>query len=158
MLSSILKHNYDADIYFDKVKRQQLLVVDCIAIRINGGKKAISNEAVCRLLEDYNRYLQRYGMLRVKHPLPGSCRQKMGKVEGVGSLPVGHQFIECSTSLSKTESCMHYWINQIPLLIEKLVASCEAQGKFETSIEFCCLINKICFGIGSGRGRGMLLI
>ena len=109
VLSSILKHNYNADIYFDKVKRQQLLVVDCIAIRIKNGH-AISNEAVCRLLEDYNRYLQRYGMLRVKHPLPGSCRQKMGKVEGVGSLPVGHQLIECSTSLSKTESCMHYWI------------------------------------------------
>ena len=114
----------------------------------------ILNEAVCRLLEDYNRYLQQYGMLRVKHPLPGSCRQKTGKVEGVGSLPVGHQLIECSTSLTKTEACMHYWIKQIPLLIEKLVAICEAQGKFETSIEFSRLINKIYFGIGSDRGGG----
>ena len=49
---------------------------------------------------------------------------------------------------------MHYWIQQIPLLIEKLVASCESQGKFEDSIEFSRLINKIYFSIGSDRGEG----
>ena len=93
-------------------------------------------------------------MVRVKHPLPGSCRQKMGKIEGVGSLPVDDQLIQCSTSSTKTESCMHYWIQQIPLLIEKLVASCESHGKFEDSREFSRLINKIYFGIGSDRGGG----
>ena len=81
-------------------------------------------------------------MLRVNHPLPSSCRQKMGRIEGVESLPVDHQLIQCSTSLTKTESCMHYWILQIPLLIEKVVASCESQCKFEDSVEFSRLINK----------------
>jgi hypothetical protein len=34
----LLKRSYGADIYFDKVKKQQISVVDCIAIRMRDGK------------------------------------------------------------------------------------------------------------------------
>ena len=62
------------------------------------GGHGISNNAVSTMLRDFVRFLHHYGMLRVKNPLPGRLRAMMGKLEGVGCLPVDHKMILCKTS------------------------------------------------------------
>jgi hypothetical protein len=96
-------------------------------------------------------------MLRVKYPLPGSLLAMMGRAETKGTIPVDHQVIRCSTAKGKTEMCTHNWIRTIPLLAEKLVATCIAQGKYEESILISNLFNKILLGIGADRGGGDLI-
>ena len=155
VLSYILKRNYSADVYFDEVKQQKLSVEDCIAVRMRGGH-GVSNGALDKMLQDFVRFLKYNNMLRVNNPLPGSLRAKMGKAEGFGSIPVDHEMIMCNTAKDKTESCLHYFIKNIPLLVEKLVASCISQDKFEDSILFSRLISKIVLGIGGDRGGGDL--
>jgi hypothetical protein len=142
VMSNILKRNYGADIYFDEVKQRQVSVQDCIAIRMRGGH-GISNSAANKMLQDVVRLFTHNNMLRVKHPLPGSLRAKMGKAEGIGYIPVDHEMIMCSTGKDKFESCLHYFIRKIPLLVEKLVASCMLQDQYEDSILFSSLINRI---------------
>jgi hypothetical protein len=156
VLSHILKRNYSADVYFDKVKQQHVSVADCIAIRMRGGF-GISNNAVNKMLQDVVRIFKHNNMLRVTHPLPGSLRAKMGREEGKGTIPVDYQVIRCSTAKDKTEMCVHNWIKTIPLLVEKLVAKCIAQGRYEDSILFSKLVNKILLGIGADRGGGDLI-
>jgi hypothetical protein len=132
-VSYILKKKYSADVYFDKVKQQHISVADCIAIRMRGGY-GISNSAANQVMQDVVRLFKHNNMLRVKHPLPGSLRAKMGRVEAKGTIPVDYQVIRCSTAKEKTEMCIHNWIRTIPLLVEKLVATCIAQGRYEESI------------------------
>jgi len=155
VLSNILKRNYGGDVYFDKVKKQQISVVDCVAIRMRGGY-GVSNLAANRMLQDVVRFFKDNNMLRVKHPLPGSLRAKMGKAEAKGTLPVDFQVVRCTTGKEKTEMCIHSWIRTVPLLTEKLVATCIEQHKYEDSILFTSLSNKIFFGAGSDRGGGDL--
>ena len=64
--------------------------------------------------------------------------------------------IMCSTAKDKTESCLHYFIRKISLLVEKLVASCMLQAQYEDSILFSSLTSKIIFAIGGDRGGGDL--
>jgi hypothetical protein len=155
VLSFILKRNYSADIYFDEVKKQHISVVDCIAIRMRGGY-SVSNMAANRILQDVVRCFKHNNMLRVKHPLPGSLRAKMGRAEANGTLPVDFQVIRCNTGKDKTEMCIHSWIRTIPLLTEKLVADCIEQDKYEDSILFSSLSKKVVLGTGSDRGGGDL--
>ena len=153
VLSNILKKNYNADIYFDKVKNQKVSVVDCMAVRIRGGY-GISNNTICGVLKDFVRFQKDNNMLRVKNPLPGRLRAKMGKAEAKGTVPVDYKLLMCSTAKDKTEMCVHNWIKTIPSLCEKLVASCIEQGKFEDSISFSSQVNKIMLGAGTDRGGG----
>ena len=156
VLSYILKKNYGADIYYDKVKQQCVSVADLLAVRIRGGH-GVSNNALNQMLQDVVRLFKHYNMLRVNHPLPGGLRAKMGRAEAKGTIPVDYQVIRCSTGKDKTEMCTHNWIRTIPLLVEKLVATCIAQGKYEESILFSKLLNKILLGIGADRGGGDLI-
>jgi hypothetical protein len=156
ILSYILEKKYNADIYFDKVKQQHISVTDCIAIRMRGGY-GVSNSAVNKMLQDVVKLFKHNNMLRVKCPLPGSLRAKMGKAESNGTIPVDYQVIRCSTAKEKTEMCVHSWIRTIPLLVEKLVATCIRQGKYEESISISNLVNKILLGIGADRGGGDLI-
>jgi hypothetical protein len=156
VLSYILEKKYDADIYFDKVKKQHISVTDCIAIRMRGGY-GISNSAANKMLQDVVKLFKHSNMLRVKCPLPGSLRAKMGKAESNGTIPVDYQVIRCSTAKEKTEMCVHSWIRTMPLLVEKLVATCIRQGKYEESISISSLVNKILLGTGADRGGGDLI-
>ena len=156
ILSYILKKKFNADIYFDKVKQQQVAVTDIIAIRMRGGY-GVSNSAANQMMQDVVKVFKHNNMLRVQHPLPGSLRAKMGKAEENGTLSVDHQVTRCSTAKDKTEMCVHSWIRTIPLLIEKLVATCIIEGKYEESITISKLVNKILLGMGADRGGGDLI-
>ena len=54
--------------------------------------------------------------------------------------------------------CLHYWIQQIPLSVEKLVSSCIKQGKFKDLFLFSHLLNKLIIGVGCNRSGGNLII
>ena len=99
-------------------------------------------------------FMKDNNMLRVSQPLPGRLRQKMGTLERHRTLKVKYKLVRCVTGADKTKMCVHYWIPQIPLLVEKLTASCIEQKKFENSIDFSHLKNKIIVCIGVDRGGG----
>ena len=153
VLSYILKGQFNVDICFDKVKKKQLSVVDCIAIRMKGGH-GMSNRSFERMMKALVLFMKDNNMLRVSDPIPLGLRKKMGNLEGKGTLRVKHQLIRCATGGDKTEMCLHYWIPQIPLLVDKLISSCIEQGKFEDSFSFSHLPNKIIIGVGCDRGGG----
>ena len=112
-------------------------MVDCIAIRMKGGH-GMSNGSFERMMKALVLFMKDNNMLRVADQIPLGLWKKMGNLEGKGTLKVEHQIIRCATGGDKTEMCLHYWIQQIPLLVDKLISSCIEQGEFEDS--FCSLI------------------
>ena len=93
-------------------------------------------------------------MLRVANPLPGRLRKKMRYLETKGTLLVKYQLVKCATGGGKTKMCIHYWIAQLPLLVDKLTASCIEQCRYEDSIDFSYIKNRniLCLGMDKGRG------
>ena len=50
--------------------------------------------------------------------------------------------------------CIHYWITQLPLLVDKLTASYIEQCQYEDSINFSNMENKniLCLSMDKGGG------
>ena len=69
VLSYILKGQFNVDICFDKVKKKQLSVVDCIAIRMKGGH-GMSNRSFERMMKALVLFMKDNNMLRVADPIP----------------------------------------------------------------------------------------
>ena len=141
VLSYILKEKFDADVYFDKVKLQQLPIVNNIACRMEGGFD-MANVAYERVAKAIVLNMQDNNMVRVANPLPGRLRKKMGNLERKGTLPVKYQLVRCATGGGRTKMCIHYWIQHLPLLVDKLTASCIEQCQYEDSIDFSYLEQK----------------
>ena len=87
MLSYIMKEKFDADVCFDKVMLQQVLIVNNIVCRMEGGSD-MTNIAYERMMKAFILNLQDNNMLCVANPLPGRLRKKMGTLERKGTLPV----------------------------------------------------------------------
>ena len=153
VLSYILKEKFGADVYFDKAKQQQVPIVYNIACRIEGGSDK-GNVAYERQMKAFVLYLTDNNMLRVANPLPGRLRKKMGNLERKGTLPVKYQLVRCATGGGRTKMCLHYWIEHVPLLVDKLTASCIEQCRYEDSIDFSYMENKniLCLGMDKGGG------
>ena len=79
VLSYILKEKFVADVYFDKVKLQQIPIVYNIACRMEGGSD-MANIAYKRMMKAFVLYLNDNSMLCVANPLPGRVRKKMGNL------------------------------------------------------------------------------
>ena len=109
------------------------------------GGSDMANIAYERMMKAFVLNLQDNNMLRVVNPLPGRLRKKMGLLERKGTLPVKYQLVRCATGGGRTEMCIHYWISHVPLLVDKLTASCIEQGQYEDSIDFSYLVKKILF-------------
>ena len=131
-------------------------MVDCIVIRMKGGH-CMSNRSFERMMKALVLFMKDNNMLCVSDPIPLRLRKKIGNLEGKGNFRVKHQLIRCATGGDKTEMCLHYWIPQIPLLVDKLIASRIEQGKFEDSFLFSHLPNKIVICVGCDRYGGDLI-
>ena len=107
VLSYILKDKFDADVYFDKVKQQQVPIVYNIACRMEGGSDK-GNIAYERQMKAFVLYLIDNNMLRVANPLPGRLRKKMGNLERKGTLSVKYQLVRCATRGGRTRMSIHY--------------------------------------------------
>ena len=93
VLSYILKGKFGADIYFDKVKLQQLPVVNNIAVILKGGF-GTSNRSFERMMKVMVLFIKDNNML---------------------------QLFGCATGGDKSKMCVHYWIPQIILLCHQCI-------------------------------------
>ena len=109
------------------------------------GGSDMGNIAYERMAKAIVLNMQNNNMLRVANPLPGRLRKKMGFLERKRILLVKQQLVRCATGGGRTEICIHYWIPHVPLLVEKLTASCIEQCQYEGSIDFSYLEEKTLF-------------
>ena len=121
------------------------------------GGHGMSNRSFERMMKAFVLFMKDNNMLRVSEPMPLGLRKKLGNLEGKGTLIVKYQLLRCATGGDKTEMCLHYWIPQIPLLVDKLVSSCIEQGEVKDSFSFSHLCNKIVIAVGCDRGGGGLV-
>ena len=85
VLSYILKGQFNVDICFDKVKKKQLLVVDCITIRMKGGH-GMSKRSFERMMKTLVLIMKDDSILRVSDPIPLGLRKKIGNLKGKGTV------------------------------------------------------------------------
>ena len=115
-----------------------------------------------QIFRDSTRILQHYGMLTLNKSLPGRLQMKMGKAEALGVIKARHCDVEFTTGRYhrevKTEIVLHYFIDQVILVFEKLVKSAIVAGSFQDSFEVTKLCNKIFVCIGCDRGGGDLIL
>ena len=87
VLSYILKGKFDVDVYFDKVKQQQVPIIYTIACSMEAGSD-MANIVYKRMMKAFVLYFTDNNILRVANPLPGRLRKKMGNLERKRTLPV----------------------------------------------------------------------
>ena len=115
-----------------------------------------------QIFKDLTRILQHYGMLAVSKPFTGRLQMKMGKAEGLGVITAKYNHVECSTGRYhgdvKFEMVLHYFIDQVILVFERLGKAAIVSRTFQESFEVTKLVNKILVCIGCDRGGGDLIL
>lgn len=88
----------------------------------------------------------------------GQLLKKLGRVEADSAIPPKVVQVECQITEKDTGFCTYYYIQNVPLLLERLVARCMMEGKFRPSNKFSKLSDKIIIKFGTDRGMGDLIM
>ena len=117
------------------------------------GGSGIENIAYERMMQTFVLNMKHNNILHVSNPLPDRLRKKMGNLEK-GTFPVKYQLVRCAIGGGRTKMCIHYWIAQLPLLVDTLTASCIEQGQYKDLFDFSYIENKkiLCLGMDKGGG------
>jgi hypothetical protein len=91
-----------------------------------------------------------------KQIFPKQLMKKISKVEW-GLLSVRHCLVEAQVEESKMAYCVFYWVPNLPLLQEMMIASAIIEDKSEDSITFSNYVNAHIFGRGIDRGGDDLI-
>ena len=161
IMGEVLIKHYNCNVLFQKPLIQTIPVEFFLCFMHRAGYDTAISQGF-QIFKDFTRILQHYGMLAVSKPLPGRLQMKMGKAEGLGVIKAKHNHVECSTGRYhgevKFEMVLHYFIDQVILVFERLVKAAIVSGTFQESFEVTKLVNKILVCIGCDRGGGDLIL
>jgi hypothetical protein len=128
--------------FLDWNGNMQLDVEDCIVVReLTGG---LSTTKLVRALDTISKLLG-------KRIYPTQLKKKIGEIEW-GLLEVRHRLVEVEVEKGKKKWCVFYWVPNLPLLHEMLIASAMIDGKYEDSLKFSNYAEAHIFGRGIDRG------
>ena len=90
-------------------------------------------------------------------PIVGQLIKKTGRLEMNGTEPIEIKQVECYIAKTDMKSVVFYFIENVPLLMERLVAGCFMEGKYEDSFQISKFKEKVIFKIGVDRGGSDLI-
>jgi hypothetical protein len=113
-------------------------VEDCIVVRERTG--GLSTTKLVTTLDTISKILG-------KRIYPAQLMKKISKVEW-GLLQVKHRLVEVQVEDAKMAHCVFYWVPNLPLLQEMLIASAIIEGKCEDSLTLSKYVNAHILGRG----------
>ena len=90
-------------------------------------------------------------------PIVGQLIKKMARLEMNGTVPIKIKQIKCYIIKGGNRVIVFYYIENVPLLMEQLVAGCLLEGKYEDSFKISKVDGKVIFKIGANCGGGDLI-
>ena len=158
VLAHVLSNDYNQVVSEKKDTDTKISALEFIEVRNRAGFK-VASSVVVSIMKDTTRLLLKNSKLREeKSPFEGQLRKKIGKIEKAGAVPSTFEYVECYITQENTGTCTYYYIEDVPLLIERLVAGCLLEGKYEDSIDISKFNNKIIVRFGCDRGGGDLIM
>ena len=73
-------------------------------------------------------------------------------MESSSDVPIKSLFIHCDTAKDETGMCIYYYIENIPLLLERMNAGCYLDGKFLDSSKVSSLNNMTIIKYSADKG------
>tara|TARA_B110001450_G_scaffold231145_1_gene232826 strand:+ start:557 stop:5065 length:4509 start_codon:yes stop_codon:yes gene_type:complete len=157
---SVLKKLIAKDLVDDEEKQDnKITALEALGIQAEAGYK-IPNVALEKMIRSTVLILQKKGQLKNNDssPFVGRLRAKMGKLEAEGAVPMKLDYIQLETTKDESARVVFYYIENVMLLLEKLLALSIADGTFRTSFLLSSLRNKILIKFGCDRGAGNLIM
>jgi hypothetical protein len=125
-------------------------IADIIAIRLSAGGTSASTNMILRVLGAVGK------LIGVTNFLAPQAKKRIGDFER-NALPIEFKIATCNIAQGKEAACVFYWIENIPLLIERLVCSSIVAGKQQPSIEFSSFKDHHIIYDNIDRGGGDLI-
>ena len=94
------------------------------------------------------------GLTGIKSVRPPNLRRDIGLLQRARLLSTKFKMVEVSTSKDGSEPCVFSWISQIPLLLERMVASAYYDGSYLDSNEYSNYEDRELIARGIDRGGG----
>ena len=79
-------------------------------------------------------------------------------IERIGAVPNKIEHVECQTTKEESSRVVYWYIENVPLLMERLLACSIKDKTFQTSLDVSSYIDKILFKFGCDRGSGDLIM
>ena len=155
VLSHVLTTNYDLAV----CEKYNGLVCDegeMLGVTYQAGFR-VPTSVVCSITKNYNRLLIDKNLLVIDKPVVGQLQKKMGQLEMSGTVPIKIEQVACFITKTDSKTVVFYYIENVPLLMERLVAGCLLDNKFEESFMISKFKQKIMFKIGADRGGSDLI-
>ena len=159
------QHDYIEDIldhlkslYLNDEEPEQITAVEMLAIRDKLGAR-VSNLAVTRFATYIEMLLKRKKLLKNNNGkiFQSQLRKRMGKEEREGTIPIRVVQIECQTSKEESGMVNYYFIENVPLVMERLASCSITDGSFRPSFELSSFEDKMMFKVGCDRGGGNVI-
>jgi hypothetical protein len=158
VLAHVLSNDYNQVVFEKEESDVKISALDVTEVRNRAGSN-VASSVVVSIMKDTTSLLIKNNKLRIeKSPFEGQLRKKMGQLEKAGAVPSTFEYVECYITQENTGTCIYYYIEDVPLLIERLVAGCLLEGKYEDSIDISFFNNKIIIRFGCDRGGGDLIM
>ena len=158
VLAHVLSNDYNQVVFEEADSDVKISALDVVEVRNRAGFK-VASSVVVSIMKDTTSLLIKNNKLRVeKSPFEGQLRKKIGRLEKAGAVPSTFEYVECYITQENTGTCTYYYIEDVPLLIERLVAGCLMEGRYEDSIDISIFNNKIIIRFGCDRGGGDLIM
>lgn len=158
LLKKTIESEFGSIVYDDEVELSSITAAEMIVLRDRAGSNvsSVAMESICK---NMNTMLQKKQKLKSKKsPFEGQLRKKMGRLEQAGAVPSTFEYVECQITKDDTSRCVYYYIENVPLLIERLVATCVLERQCEDSFDFSNFIDKIIMRFGADRGGGDIIM
>ena len=147
------------DLIDDEESKGKITALGMTAVRDSAGFK-VPISTVDRIARDITILLQKHKLLKdnSSSPFEGSLRKKMGMIERIGAVPNKIEHVECRTTKEESSRVVYWYIENVPLLMERLLACSIKDKTFQTSLDVSSYIDKILFKFGCDRGSGDLIM
>ena len=133
-----------------------ITAIEMLAVSNKAGFK-VPTIVTCSFVKNLLRLLKEKKLLISNKHVIGQLRKKMGRLETNGTVPSKIELVQCLTTQTYTKLVVFYFIKNVPLLMEILVAGYLLDGKYEDSSKISNFKDKIIFKIGADCGGSDLI-
>ena len=132
--------------------------LEMLVVRNKAGDKVSHTTTYnfCKYIEDL---LKNKGVIEKNERIfEGQMRKKLGALESASAVPIKTLLLQCQSGKDETGTCLYYYIENVPLLLERMNSGCSIRGKFLNSNKVSSLENVAIIKYGADRGMSDLIM
>ena len=132
--------------------------LEMLVVRTKAGDKVshATTYNFCKYIEDL---MKDKGFIGKNERLfEGQMSKKLGRLESTSAVPTKTLLLQCDSGKDEAGMYLYYYIENVPLLLERMNSGCSTRGKFLNSNEVSSLDNVAIIKYGADRGMSDLIM